>query len=239
MAKKKLGATNSIKRFIKKIGGKIVATNDDTQYTLLKRKSNSWNIDKDGVAGLMSDLGVGGGGSASEVTYDNTESGLTATTTQGAIDESVEALHSIDNALIVNNKHFYFDEHNGVLGMNTSELRGADTFTPFIKAYSEMAILINNSSVNTNTTIVIQGKSARYVNTNTSIETDYMRIFRSATNSTRIINKANKNMKYGIYRPANVSGSGVMNYQEVTIAAGSDIINATGSYGYAVVVPII
>lgn len=35
------------------------------------------------------------------------------------------------NSLTANAKHFYFDYKDGKYGYNTSELRGADTFTPF------------------------------------------------------------------------------------------------------------
>lgn len=37
-------------------------------------------------------LGTSGGGSAGDITYDNTESGLLSTTVQGAIDELAGAL---------------------------------------------------------------------------------------------------------------------------------------------------
>ena len=65
-----------------------------------------------------------GGGSAKATSYDNSTSGLQATNVQGAIDE-------VNNSLVVNSKHFYFDYKNGKYGYNTSPNRGADTFFPF------------------------------------------------------------------------------------------------------------
>lgn len=37
----------------------------------------------------------------------------------------------LNNSLIANNNHFYFDYKNGKYGYNTSPSRGADTFFPF------------------------------------------------------------------------------------------------------------
>lgn len=41
------------------------------------------------------------------------------------------SLISLNNSLIANSKHFYFDYKNGKYGYNTNPNRGADTFVPF------------------------------------------------------------------------------------------------------------
>lgn len=41
------------------------------------------------------------------------------------------ALKNVNNSLVANNKHFYFDYKNGKYGYNTNPNRGADTFVPF------------------------------------------------------------------------------------------------------------
>ena len=37
----------------------------------------------------------------------------------------------VNNSLVANSKHFYFDYKNGKYGFNTNPNRGADTFVPF------------------------------------------------------------------------------------------------------------
>ena len=37
----------------------------------------------------------------------------------------------VNNSLVANSKHFYFDYNNGKYGYNTNPNRGADTFVPF------------------------------------------------------------------------------------------------------------
>lgn len=44
---------------------------------------------------------------------------------------SAAALKEVNNSLVANSKHFYFDYKNGKYGYNTSPNRGADTFHPF------------------------------------------------------------------------------------------------------------
>ena len=44
---------------------------------------------------------------------------------------NANALKEVNNSLIANNKHFYFDYKNGKYGYNTNPSRGADTFVPF------------------------------------------------------------------------------------------------------------
>lgn len=41
------------------------------------------------------------------------------------------ALKNVNNSLVANSKHFYFDYKNGKYGYNTNPNRGADTFVPF------------------------------------------------------------------------------------------------------------
>ena len=41
------------------------------------------------------------------------------------------ALKNVNNSLVANSKHFYFDYKNGKYGYNTNPNRGADTFFPF------------------------------------------------------------------------------------------------------------
>lgn len=52
---------------------------------------------------IDANLGGGGGGSASDVTYDNTSSGLTATNVQDAIDEVVTEVSGKQDALTAGN----------------------------------------------------------------------------------------------------------------------------------------
>ena len=42
-----------------------------------------------------------------------------------------KAVKEVNNSLIANSKHFYFDYKNGKYGYNTNPNRGADTFVPF------------------------------------------------------------------------------------------------------------
>ena len=44
---------------------------------------------------------------------------------------NANALKAVNNSLIANSKHFYFDYKNGKYGYNTDPNRGADTFVPF------------------------------------------------------------------------------------------------------------
>lgn len=44
---------------------------------------------------------------------------------------SAAALKEVNNSLIANSNHFYFDYKDGKYGYNTSPNRGADTFFPF------------------------------------------------------------------------------------------------------------
>ena len=60
---------------------------------------------------------------ASDTSYDNTESGMTATNVQDAVDE-------INESLLASGEHFYYDVKDGVRGYNTEAARGADTFRP-------------------------------------------------------------------------------------------------------------
>lgn len=75
---------------------------------------------------------------ASQIDYSNTNSGLESTKIQGAIDEVVERIATveptvkrIDNQLTANSKPIYLDYHDGKYGYNTNPERGADTFNPF------------------------------------------------------------------------------------------------------------
>ena len=71
-------------------------------------------------------------GSAASVPYSNTNSGLEATNTQGAIDELATSVTELNSKLTNSeNESFYFDIQNGVRGYNTDAARGADTFFPF------------------------------------------------------------------------------------------------------------
>ena len=73
---------------------------------------------------MIFNVGSGGASSADKVKYNNTESGLQSDNVQGAIDE-------VNNSLVANSNHFYFDYKNGKYGFNTDSSRGADTFVPF------------------------------------------------------------------------------------------------------------
>ena len=42
----------------------------------------------------------------------------------------------VNNSLVANSKHFYFDYKNGKYGFNTNPNRGADTFVPFKSGFS-------------------------------------------------------------------------------------------------------
>lgn len=44
---------------------------------------------------------------------------------------SAAALKEVNNSLVANSNHFYFDYKNGKYGYNTNPNRGADTFHPF------------------------------------------------------------------------------------------------------------
>ena len=44
---------------------------------------------------------------------------------------NANALKEVNNSLVANSKHFYFDYKNGKYGYNTNPNRGADTFVPF------------------------------------------------------------------------------------------------------------
>ena len=58
------------------------------------------------------------------------------------------------NRLAANNVGFYFDYQNGEYGFNTSETRGADTFSPFKKGLNFPAIILATQSGSSNSSYV-------------------------------------------------------------------------------------
>ena len=56
---------------------------------------------------------------------------------------NANALKEVNNSLVANSKHFYFDYKNGKYGYNTNPNRGADTFVPFknIEPYTGTMLL--------------------------------------------------------------------------------------------------
>ena len=48
-----------------------------------------------------------------------------------AVKELNTNVNELNNSLVANSKHFYFDYKNGKYGYNTNPNRGADTFVPF------------------------------------------------------------------------------------------------------------
>ena len=51
------------------------------------------------------------------------------------------ALKNVNNSLIANSKHFYFDYKDGKYGYNTNPNRGADTFVPFSSSIKEIVVV--------------------------------------------------------------------------------------------------
>lgn len=53
----------------------------------------------------------------------------------------------LNNDLSANNKHFYFDYHDGKYGYNTSAERGADTFSPFSSGIKHLGHFTSNTTI--------------------------------------------------------------------------------------------
>lgn len=58
------------------------------------------------------------------------------------------ALKNVNNSLVANSKHFYFDYKDGKYGYNTNPNRGADTFFPFSSVANGTFTFINGGSSN-------------------------------------------------------------------------------------------
>ena len=88
------------------------------------RQSYNGNMDI-----IDQNLGGGGGGSASDVTYDNTDSGLSATNVQDAIDEVVTEVSGKQDALTAGNG---IDITSNVISVTPFYITGDTTigFTP-------------------------------------------------------------------------------------------------------------
>lgn len=59
---------------------------------------------------------------------------------------SAAALKEVNNSLVANSKHFYFDYKDGKYGYNTNPNRGADTFVPFKSSYETISNLTGNGT---------------------------------------------------------------------------------------------
>lgn len=94
-------------------------------------KANLTTTAKNNLVAAINEVNAkpSGGGSASETTYNNTASGMTATNVQDAVDE-------LNDSLLASGEHFYYDVKDGVRGYNTEAARGADTFRPFKFGYT-------------------------------------------------------------------------------------------------------
>ena len=62
---------------------------------------------------------TGGATEASDVSYDNTDSGLAATEVQSALDELTSDIKSTDAASAFFHLGFYLDEHGGLCQVNS------------------------------------------------------------------------------------------------------------------------
>ena len=60
---------------------------------------------------------------------------------------NANALKEVNNSLVANSKHFYFDYKDGKYGYNTNPNRGADTFVPFKKVFSKLSQKYKTSTV--------------------------------------------------------------------------------------------
>lgn len=73
----------------------------------------------------------------------------------------------LNNSLVANSKHFYFDYKNGKYGYNTNPNRGADTFVPFksdeLHVYSKQVqgqAIVNPNFDSDNLKIIISSSTA-------------------------------------------------------------------------------
>lgn len=62
---------------------------------------------------------TGGATEAEDISYDNTDSGLSATEVQSAIDELTSDMKSTDAASALFHLGFYLDEHGGLCQVNS------------------------------------------------------------------------------------------------------------------------
>ena len=63
---------------------------------------------------------------------------------------NANALKEVNNSLVANSKHFYFDYKNGKYGYNTDSNRGADTFFPFSNFSYENIIIVSDYATGAN-----------------------------------------------------------------------------------------
>lgn len=96
-------------------------------------------FNKDRIEYDSSKIG-GGGGSASDVSFDNSLTELVAENVQNAIEELADESHNIIDSLTANDTRVYIDYHDGKYGINTSEERGEGTFIPFHNGGGGIAI---------------------------------------------------------------------------------------------------
>ena len=64
-----------------------------------------------------------------------------------AVKELNTNVNELNNSLVANSNHFYFDYKNGKYGYNTDSSRGADTFFPFNKVFSKLSQKYKTSTV--------------------------------------------------------------------------------------------
>lgn len=95
-------------------------------------------------------VGHGGGGTAREVSFDNSLTELVADNVQSAIEEVAdETHHAIDTMTLPDGTVIYMDKHDGKIGYNTDEERGADTFHPFSSGLSPELLWENENPTTT------------------------------------------------------------------------------------------
>ena len=138
---------------------------------------------------------------------------------------SAAALKEVNNSLIANSKHFYFDYKNGKYGYNTNPNRGADTFVPFKNGFDgEIFFMDQNLSIADKCYLISNGE----INIVTKSEATTISEFMDISIPDYVYVKAKKKCKMTVYSNDNV----VSNINETIVNAGQTVaqFGATAKY---------